>query len=920
MNNLSERASQANHHLSSRRWRALLTSLIAGVLLLTGLGVLASPASATVILAGADAGPWPSAWTQYTYQDGTRISDLNGDQTPTGLDLASGTCAPAPCAGPESSVAYTSDGTDVFFRMRMAVDNNDASKGGLFQGAFLVQIANAAGAVKAVVGVNGKDAHNDMVYVADSVGGTVVPVYEFPFSSGSPSSAAMRWIPASDGTGQYFLDFQVPLSVLTTVSGGAVTATSKVKLYYGSSAAANLATINKDFMLGDVTSADFTDVKLIQFVPTAYTVAFDSNGGSAVASQTVNDGDPAVQPATPTRAEYVFDGWWTAATGGSPWSFTTPIVGATTLYAHWTRIWTVDFDSQGGSAVAPQDVVDGSPATAPADPTRSGHFLDGWFTAASGGSEWSFATAISSATTLYAHWTIGRTVSFDSDGGSAVGSQLVRDGDLATAPAEPTRAGHDFVGWFADGEAYDFGTAVTGELTLTAHWSKQVYTVSFDSDGGSAVADQPVAFGDAAVAPSDPTRAGHDFVGWFADGEAYDFGTPVTGALSLTAHWAAQVYTVSFDSDGGSAVADQAVAYGDAAVAPSDPTRTGHDFVGWFADGEAYDFGTPVTGELSLRAHWAVQVHTVSFDSDGGSPVADQAVAYGDEAAEPSAPTRTGYDFVGWFAGGEAYDFGTPVTGAMTLTAHWAKQVYTVSFDSDGGSAVASQSVAYQDLASEPTAPTRTGHDFVGWFAGDDAYDFGTPVTGELTLTAHWAAQVHTVSFDSDGGSAVADQAVAYGDAAVAPADPTRTGHDFVGWFAGDEAYDFGTPVTGAMTLTAHWAKQVYTVSFDSDGGSAVGDQSVAYQDLASEPTAPTRTGHDFVGWFAGGETYDFGTPVTGAMTLTAHWAKQVYTVSFDSSGGSSVASQSVAYQELAAQPSAPTRTGHDFVGWFAGG
>ena len=92
--------------LPSVCWRILVVPFIAVALLLTGLTLQASPASATVVLPGANAGPWPSTWTQYTYQDGTRISDLNGDQTPVGLDLASGTCAPAPCAGPESSVAY----------------------------------------------------------------------------------------------------------------------------------------------------------------------------------------------------------------------------------------------------------------------------------------------------------------------------------------------------------------------------------------------------------------------------------------------------------------------------------------------------------------------------------------------------------------------------------------------------------------------------------------------------------------------------------------------------------------------------------------------------------------------------------------------------------------------------------------------
>ena len=126
--------------------------------------------------------------------------------------------------------------------------------------------------------------------------------------------------------------------------------------------------------------------------------------------------------------------------------------------------------------------------------------------------------------------------------------------------------------------------------------------------------------------------------------------------------------------------------------------------------------------------------------------MADQSVAFEDLASEPSAPTRTGYDFAGWFSGGDAYDFTTAVTGPVTLTAHWAKQVYTVSLRLQRGSAVADQSVAFEDVASEPTAPTRTGYDFAGWFSGGDAYDFTTPVTGPVTLTAHWAKQVYTVS------------------------------------------------------------------------------------------------------------------------------------------------------------------------------
>jgi uncharacterized repeat protein (TIGR02543 family) len=802
------------------RGLALLVALLAAALLVGTTGLTQS-AGAVVSLPGANAGAWPTTWKQYTYADGSRISDLNDDINPASLDMTSGTCAA--CAGPASSVAYASDGTNVFFRMRMAVDNNDATKGGLAQGTFLVQIANPAGVVKAVVGVDGKDQTSDTVYVANAVGGTVTDVYGYPFTAGSPSSAAMRWIPVGDGTGQYFLDFQVPLSAIQTASGGAVTPTTGVRLYYGSSAAANLATINKDFMLGNVITADFSTVKTIKFFPSIFPVTFDSNGGSAVASQSVEDDSPATAPTDPTRAGYAFDGWWTAASGGTAWSFATPITGATTLYAHWKQIWTLDFDSNGGSAVASQSVIDGQPAVAPADPTRTGYAFDGWWTAASGGTAWSFSSPVSGATTLFAHWKLLYTVTFDSDGGSAVAAQVVKSGDSATAPAAPTRVGYDFAGWYDGGSAYDFSTPVSGAFTLTAHWAKQVYTVTFDSGGGSAVDDQSIAYGDSATQPETPTRTGYDFTGWFVNGESYDFGSPVSGALALTAHWVKHVYTISFDSDGGSQVDDEAVSYGDSATQPDAPVRQGYDFAGWFLGSDEYDFSTPVSGAFTLTAHWVKQVYTVSFDAGGGSAVADQSVAYGDSATQPAAPTRVGYDFTGWYAGGSAYDFSSPVSGALTLTAHWVKQVYTVSFDAGGGSAVGNQSVAYGDSATQPALPTRVGYDFTGWYAGGSAYDFGSPVSGALTLTAHWSKHVYAVSFDSDGGSQVATQSVAYQDHAAAPAAPTKAGFTFLGWYAaatGGSAYDFGTAVDHDLVLHARWTPVTppVTTPTDSDG------------------------------------------------------------------------------------------------------
>ena len=181
---------------------------------------------------------------------------------------------------------------------------------------------------------------------------------------------------------------------------------------------------------------------------------------------------------------------------------------------------------------------------------REGYSFAGWNTAADGtgtayadGAEVSNLTAEDRATvTLYAQWAVAHKVTFDSTGGSAVDTQLVGDGEKASAPANPTRTGYTFAGWRTDatgGAAYDFNTApVTGDLTLYAQWTPNTYTVTFNSNGGTPVTSVNVQYGQTVAKPTDPTLDGKRFVGWTTDAAGtrpYGFGTPVTGELTLYA-------------------------------------------------------------------------------------------------------------------------------------------------------------------------------------------------------------------------------------------------------------------------------------------------------------------------------------------------------------------------------------------------
>lgn len=352
------------------------------------------------------------------------------------------------------------------------------------------------------------------------------------------------------------------------------------------------------------------------------------------------------------------------------------------------------------------------------------------------------------------------TVMFDSDKGTVVPSQTVKDGDTATEPTAPTKTGYEFKGWLSDGKPYDFATPVTKDLTLTAKWEKTKvasYTVAFDSADGGDVPSQTVEHGKTAVKPDDPTREGYTFLGWYAGDAAYDWNTPVTGNLVLTAHWLKneqprpKTHTVTFDYRNGDPTDVRTVNDGDTVPQPQTPVREGYDFRGWVGiDGSAFDFTLPITADTLVSAKWKrceepkPATHTVTFNPNGGTVVEPQTVTDGQPVRRPADPVKDGYVFDGWYLGNDQYDFDRPVTKDLTLTAIYHRKpaprpnAYTVRFDTGNGSKIDPQTVKQGGKAKKPADPTLDGYRFVGWRLNGRDYDFNTVVSKDVTLTAAW--------------------------------------------------------------------------------------------------------------------------------------------------------------------------------------
>ena len=150
---------------------------------------------------------------------------------------------------------------------------------------------------------------------------------------------------------------------------------------------------------------------------------------------------------------------------------------------------------------------------------------------------------------------------------------------------------------------------------------------------------------------------------------------------------------------------------------------------------------------------------------------------------------------------------------------------YTVTFQSEGGSEVASQ-IRANTPAARPADPTKEGYTFIGWYNGESEWDFETPVTADLTLTAKWQINRYTITFDTAGGSEVPSITQDYGTAITAPANPTKTGYTFAGW---DKTIPSTMPA-GDMTITARWTENRVIVIIRPDDSKDEPDPGTIHQ------------------------------------------------------------------------------------------
>ena len=293
-------------------------------------------------------------------------------------------------------------------------------------------------------------------------------------------------------------------------------------------------------------------------------------------------------------------------------------------------------------------------------------------------------------------------------------------------------------------------------------------------------------------------RTGYTFAGW-------ETSEPTADTIKCSAKWIADTYTVTFDSTGGSEVTTKTidVLYGEQLGDMPVPIRTGYFFRGWYdapVEGKCYGNsdgkGTSrydKTENCTLYAQWEINRYTITFDTAGGSEIAPITQDYDTAITAPADPTREGYTFIGW-------DMEIPTTMPaenMTVTAQWEINRYTITFDTAGGSEIASITQDYGTAITTPADPTREGYTFIGW----DREIPETMPAENITLKARWEINQYTITFDTAGGSEIAPITQDYGTQITTPEAPTREGYTFIGW---DREIPTTMPAEN-ITITAKW-------------------------------------------------------------------------------------------------------------------
>lgn len=378
------------------------------------------------------------------------------------------------------------------------------------------------------------------------------------------------------------------------------------------------------------------------------------------------------------------------------------------------------------------------------------------------------------------------------------GAMPVYNGALPTKSADAEYV-YTFSGWSPS------VSTVTGDVTYVAQFSKEdnLYTVTFyDDDGTTVLGVAAVKYNTAATYPNaTPVKEStaaltFTFDKWVTtvDGDEAADLTAITTNTNVYVKYssAARQYIVTFCDWDNSVLAEQSVAYGQAATASEVPYREDYRFDGWNASFDNIVADTRITATY-------VRQYTVKFVDYDNSIIEIQLIDHGADATQPADPTRKNHAFIGWNT-----TF-TNIVSNVTVKAQYIRQ-YKVTFVDYDGTILATDVVNIGGTATPPSNPSRVGYIFTSW---NQSYD---NITSDMEIVAVYEINHYTVTFVNPDGSVIEVISNVEHGTIITPPTPdiyfdwnTTKGYRFTSW----TDWDATQPIVGDVTVAAEYAEEI---------------------------------------------------------------------------------------------------------------
>lgn len=357
-----------------------------------------------------------------------------------------------------------------------------------------------------------------------------------------------------------------------------------------------------------------------------YTISYNSMGGSTVSGSTYQYEAALKAPTPPVRSGYTFGGWYQDEKLITPFAFATMPAENIHLYAKWiantTTQYRVEYYQQNigndSFTLYETETFTGTTGQMATEIENSypGFTYD---SSAVGGVSTGTISGEGSLVLKQYYKRNSYTLIFKSENGSSDIIKTLKYGAAISAPGVLEKDDYYFVGW----NSTVVSTMPANDLTYTAEWTQNSYSIIFDSNEGSEVSKITAALNSPVSAPSEPVKYGHLFEGWYRDSDLtipYIFSTIEANNITLYAKWTVKSCTISFDTNGGSVVEGITQEYGSAVSAPEVPTKEGYRFAGWYYNNKfsiAYTFNKMPANDITLYARWFSNVDIDTFTVNG---------------------------------------------------------------------------------------------------------------------------------------------------------------------------------------------------------------------------------------------------------------------------------------------------------------